>query len=155
MIETRLALEPFDPAHELAGLTAMAPQAGGIVSFVGLVRGEPDGVRTLTLDHHPVLTRRSLDDIGAQAAQRFAIDALRIVHRAGTLEPGEPIVFAGAAARHRRDAFLAADFIMDLLKTEAVFWKREEGAAGPRWIEPRDQDIADAARWDLRAGEAA
>lgn len=144
----RLALSPFDPDDELAQLTAAAPGAGGIVSFVGLVRGEGDRVDTLHLEHHPVLTQRSLDDIAREAIDRFEIAAAHVVHRAGTLLPGEPIVFAGAASRHRRDAFLATDFMMDRLKTEAVFWKRETGAGGTRWVEPRDEDTADVGRWN-------
>lgn len=151
MIAARLALGPFDTGDELAQLAAAAPGVGGIVSFVGLVRGDGDRVATLSLEHHPVLTQRSLDDIARQAIERFEIAAAHIVHRAGSLMPGEPIVFAGAAARHRRDAFLATDFMMDRLKTEAVFWKRETGAGGARWVEPRDEDTADAARWDKHA----
>ncbi|MDT0576054.1 molybdenum cofactor biosynthesis protein MoaE [Croceicoccus sp. F390] len=147
--------EPLDPGLELASLTAASGKAGGVVSFVGLAREEDGGVAALVLQHHPVLTIRSLEKIAAVAKSRFAVDAVTAVHRAGTILLGEPIVFAGVAARHRRDAFLAADFLMDLLKTQAVFWKQEIGATGARWIEPRLEDLADVARWNTTALEMA
>ena len=147
--------ERLDPGAELAALSAGRQGVGGIVSFVGLAREEDGGVSELVLEHHPVLTERSLEDIAAAARDRFTVEAVAVAHRAGIILPGEPIVFAGAAARHRRDAFLAADYLMDMLKTQAVFWKRESGAAGARWIEPRDEDHADAARWNAPAIEKA
>lgn len=139
--------DELDPGAELAALTARARKAGGVVSFIGLAREEEGEVTELFLEQHPVLTERSLLEIAAMAEARFAVDAITVAHRAGRVSPGEPIVFAGAAARHRRDAFLAADYLMDMLKTQAVFWKKESGPAGARWIEPRDVDYADAARW--------
>ena len=147
----RLAPEPFDPAFELAELVGAANSDGAVVSFVGLVRGpttEGDQVQTLVLEHHPRLTTRSLDEIASEAMQRFGISHVRVVHRCGALAPGEPIVFAGAASAHRRAAFDAADYLMDRLKTEAIFWKREETAEGYRWIEPTSDDYADRKRWE-------
>lgn len=137
----------LDPAAELAALTSEAKEAGGVVSFVGLAREEDGAVAELILEHHPVLTERSLEEIAAAALERFEVNAVSVVHRTGSIAPGEPVVFAGAAARHRREAFLAADYLMDMLKIRAVFWKREDGPAGSRWIEPRDEDHSDAARW--------
>ena len=99
------------------------------------------------LDHHPTLTRQSLEDIAVEAAQRFDVSHVRVVHRCGEIPTGEAIVFAGAAALHRRAAFEAADYLMDQLKTEAVFWKREIGEAGSEWIEPTERDYADRDRW--------
>lgn len=151
MIRAALLHTPLDPAEELAALGGASPDAGAIVSFVGHVRGEDGTVRELVLEHHPQLTEASLREIAEQAAERFAVDAVAVAHRAGRMAPGEAIVFAGAAARHRRAAFEAADFLMDMLKTEAVFWKRESGPAGERWIEPRAEDRADAARWSFPA----
>lgn len=142
----------LDPATELAALAGEAKEAGGIVSFVGLAREEDGAVTELILEHHPVLTERSLEEIANAALERFDVKAVSVVHRAGRIMPGEAIVFAGAAARHRREAFLAADYLMDMLKTRAVFWKREEGPTGPRWIEPRDEDHSDAARWRTENG---
>jgi molybdopterin synthase catalytic subunit len=146
-IDTRLAHEPFAPEQELAGFTAEG--AGAIASFTGLARPTTsDGVRIhrLFLDHHSRLTRRSLDEIAA-SAERFGVSAVRVVHRCGEIAPGEAIVFVAAAATHRRAAFEAVDYLMDRLKTDALFWKREDGVDGPRWIEPSEADRADRARW--------
>jgi molybdopterin synthase catalytic subunit len=146
-IETRLAHEPFEPAQELAGFSADG--AGAVVSFTGLARpttrdGAP--IERLFLDHHSRLTQLSLDDIAASAA-RFDVSAVRIVHRCGEIAPGEAIVFVATVSAHRRAAFEAADFLMDRLKTDALFWKREDGLDGARWIEPTESDRADRARW--------
>ena len=142
--------KPFDPAAELRALTSAASHDGAIVSFVGLAR--PDSaegtiVERLVLEHHPRLTQRSLEQIAKDAATRFAVSHIRVVHRCGSIAAGEPIVFAAAAAPHRRVAFEAADYLMDRLKTEAVFWKREDGPSGASWIEPREADYADRDRW--------
>lgn len=146
-------LEPdaLDPQKELAELTAGARGAGAIVTFVGLARAESkDGaaVDSLTLEHHPRLTQQSLDRIAADCIGRFDVMHVRVVHRCGVIAAGEAIVFAGAASLHRRAAFEAADYLMDRLKTEAVFWKRETGEQGSTWIEPTDADHADRGRWD-------
>lgn len=146
----RLADAPFAPDRELAEFTARLTGEGAVVSFVGIARSHASSeeeVERLILDHHPRLTLRSLEAIAQSAQARFDIASLRIVHRFGAVAPGEPIVFVAAAAAHRRAAFEAADYMMDRLKTEAVFWKREDTAAGSRWIEPRDDDYAARGRW--------
>lgn len=141
--------EPFDAARLLADFSARAAGAGAIASFTGLVRGENDGaaVTGLELDHHPRLTEQAICTIGADAAQRFALTDIVIVHRHGALAPGEAIVFVAAAAPHRRDAFDAAQYVMDRLKTEAPFWKREQRGDGAHWLEARDSDRKARARW--------
>lgn len=147
----RLEDGPLDPARELQALTTMAVEDGAIVSFVGLARGgSSDGtpVERLVLEHHPRLSQRSLKRIASDAVRRFPISHVRVVHRCGSVPAGEAIVFAAAAAPHRRAAFEAADYLMDRLKTEAVFWKREEGPAGSSWIEPTEKDYADRGRWE-------
>lgn len=149
-ILARLEERELDPAHELAGLVETVGGDGAIVSFVGLSRPTGQGgeaVDRLVLDHHPRLTSRSLEAIAAEAAARFDVNRIHVVHRCGSVSAGAPIVFAGASSAHRRAAFEAADFLMDKLKTEAVFWKREEGPAGSSWIEPTEADHADVARW--------
>ena len=146
-----LAEGPFDPPSELRQLADDSAGAGGIVSFVGVARpssASGESVDRLVLEHHPRLTVRSLEEIAVAALDRFDIAHVRIVHRCGEVAAGEPIVFAGAASAHRRAAFEAADYLMDRLKTEAVFWKREEGASGSRWIEPTEADYAERARWE-------
>lgn len=150
MARTQLCAEPFAPEVLLAGFLEGRADEGAVVSFVGLARaaGRDGGVVTaLSLDWHPVLTERSMAQIAQDGETRFGVSDLLVVHRCGEVGPGEAIVFVAAAARHRRDAFLAADYVMDRLKTEAAFWKRERGPDGDRWIEPTDNDRADLARW--------
>jgi molybdopterin synthase catalytic subunit len=150
-MSVRLADEPFAAERELADFTAGLAGEGAVVSFLGLARGRTsDGekVERLVLDHHPRLTLRSLEAVAAGALERFDISSLRIVHRCGAVAAGEAIVFVAAAAGHRRAAFEAADYIMDRLKTDAVFWKREDGPGGSHWIEPRDEDYSARERWN-------
>lgn len=149
-VGARLVHAGFDPAAELSAFVAAAPGAGAVTSFTGLARGTSKGgapVTALLLDHHPRLTQRSLEEIARAAATRFGLLAASVVHRAGLILPGEPIVFVAAAAEHRRAAFEAVDCMMDRLKSEAVFWKREDAVDGSRWIEPTDGDRASLARW--------
>jgi molybdopterin synthase catalytic subunit len=149
-IVARLEEHALKPEQELAALLQQATGDGAIVSFAGIARpASKNGLAVdgLVLEHHPTLTRQSLEDIAVEAAQRFHVSHVRIVHRCGEVRTGEAIVFAGAAALHRRAAFEAADYLMDRLKTEAVFWKREIGEAGSEWIEPTERDYADRDRW--------
>ena len=149
-VDARLVEHAFEPAGELASFIAKLTDEGGVVSFVGVARPHSRSgvaVERLFLEHHPRLTQRSLEEIAQDAARRFEVSAVRVVHRCGEVLPGEPIVFAAAAALHRRAAFEAADYLMDRLKTDAVFWKREEGAVGSTWIEPTEADRRDRARW--------
>lgn len=150
-VHARLEPDDLRPEVELSALLADADGAGAVVSFVGVARGtDRDGapVASLFLDHYPGMTERSLRDIAESAIARFGVDAVRVVHRCGEIAPGAPIVFAAAASPHRRAAFEAADYLMDRLKTDAIFWKREDGAdGGSRWIEPTDTDRADRERW--------
>lgn len=145
----RVSPEPFDPGAELSAFEKGAGGAGAVVSFVGKVRGTAGetNVASLYLEHYPGVTERSIAQIEGEARKRWALVNLLIIHRVGELWPGEPIVMVCAASAHRRDAFEAADFLMDYLKTEAVFWKKEVRDAGEAWIEPRDADYKDAARW--------
>ena len=149
-VSVRLEQNSFDPRDELGALLGQADQVGAVVSFVGIARSNAKGgdpIEKLMLEHHPTLTYQSLEEIAVAAAQRFGVSHVRVVHRCGEILPGEPIVFAGAAAPRRRPAFEAADYLMDRLKTEAVFWKREVGQSGSEWIEPTEADYADRDRW--------
>jgi molybdopterin synthase catalytic subunit len=149
-MSVRLADAPFAAERELAEFTSGLGGEGAVVSFLGLARAwtsDGEEVERLVLDHHPRLTLRSLQEIADAAGERFAISSLRIVHRKGAVAPGETIVFVAAAATHRRAAFEAADYVMDRLKTDAVFWKREDTPAGSSWIEPREEDYSDRDRW--------
>ncbi|MCU0729302.1 MAG: molybdenum cofactor biosynthesis protein MoaE [Sphingopyxis sp.] len=152
-VRVELALAPFDPAERLAQFSHAALGAGAIVSFTGLARPKArDGtvVTALVLESYRGVTLASMRAIGDDALSRFAISAADIVHRVGRIAPGEPIVFVATASAHRRAAFEAADYLMDRLKTEAVFWKREEGPEGIHWIEPTADDEADRNRWNKR-----
>ncbi|HET7605202.1 MAG TPA: molybdenum cofactor biosynthesis protein MoaE [Sphingomicrobium sp.] len=148
-IVARLEEASLRPEQELDALIAQASGDGAVVSFVGIARSESKRgpVERLILEHHSILTQQSLDEIAVAAGERFDVSHVRVVHRCGEIAPGEPIVFAGAASRHRRAAFDAADYLMDRLKTEAVFWKREVGEDGSAWIEPTEADYADRERW--------
>ncbi len=146
MAQVRLELAGFDPAAELAGFTAAHPAAGGVVSFLGQVRVE-GAVEALELRHYGPLTLPGMAGLAASAEQRWVLDGLLVVHRAGEMAPGDPIVLVAAAARHRRDAFAAAEFVMDHLKSDSWFWKRERTGGVWRWIEPRVEDLSDIARW--------
>lgn len=148
-VAVRLAAETLRPEAELAALMAGRTADGAVVSFVGLVRDHSAAgpVTGLFLDHYPGMTEASLEAIARDGAARFEVSAVRVVHRCGELAVGEPVVFVGVAAAHRRDAFQAADYLMDRLKSEAAFWKREDGPEGARWIEPTAADRADLERW--------
>ena len=143
----KLAAEPFKPAAEAERLDLAS--AGALVQFTGLVRpsdqGEP--VTALILHHHPTMTLASMVSLAEGARERFDLTALGIVHRIGRIAPGEPVVWVGAAARHRRAAFEAVDLLMDHLKSDALFWKQEERMDGTHWIEPTARDHADRRRW--------
>ncbi|MEA3047423.1 MAG: molybdopterin synthase catalytic subunit [Sphingomonadales bacterium] len=146
----RLEPDELRPAEALERFIASLAGDGAVVSFVGLARATDDSGKAVTglfLDCYPGMTEASLEAIAADAHARFQISAVAIVHRSGAVAPGAPIVFAAAAAPHRRAAFEAADYLMDRLKTDAAFWKREDKAGGAAWVEPRQSDRADRARW--------
>ncbi len=145
MIAVRVQAGPFDPGAELVHLEALG--GGGVASFTGIVRGEGDLV-SLTLDHYPAMTERAMRAIADEAAGRWPLLGLTLIHRHGELFPGERIVFVGTAARHRGAALEACAFLIDWLKTKAPFWKRERMAGGAcHWVEPRTADDKAASRW--------
>ena len=145
-IDVRLSETRFAPEVECAGFAAAHPAAGGVASFVGQVRGG-GGVEALELSHYPPLTLPEMRAMAGDAAARWALEGLLIIHRVGLMRPGEPIVLAAAAARHRREALAAVDFAMDQLKCASWLWKRERRGGVWHWVEPRGQDYADRARW--------
>lgn len=149
-MSVRVQHEPFDPGAELNALHQANTGVGAVVGFVGYVRDFNDGleVRAMLLEHYPGMTEKALDKIVLEAAQRWPLLKLEILHRVGALEPGEPIVFVGVASAHRQAAFQACDFVMDYLKTRAPFWKKESTEDGARWVEGRESDHAAAQRWE-------
>ena len=139
MIDVRVQAEAFDLGVEVAALTAGRIDIGAVVTFTGLVRDV-----ALTLEHYPGMTEAQLLAVAAEAAARWPLLGGTVIHRFGTLAPGDPIVLVAVASSHRAAAFEAADFLMDWLKTRAPFWKHEAGAG---WVEAKASDDAAAARW--------
>ena len=146
-LDVRLLDKGLSVGEALAAFNAAHEQAGGIVSFLGKVR--PDGnVKALELTHYEPLTHSGMAALAQSAQARFGLDGVLAWHRIGVMRPGEAIVLVAAAARHRRDAFEGADYLMDHLKSAAWFWKREKRDDGWHWITPRERDHADLARWN-------
>lgn len=146
----RVQANAFDPGAELNALHAANVGVGAVVGFVGYVRDFNEGreVAGMFLEHYPGMTEKALAAIVEEAKRRWPLLRLEVLHRVGELLPGEPIVFVGVASAHRQAAFQACDFVMDYLKTRAPFWKKENTAQGPKWVESRDSDTTAAARWD-------
>lgn len=148
----RLQNEPFIPGDEIEAFRALVKGAGAIVSFLGSVRDmsmEPstDNVRHLYLEHHAVLTRSGIETAIGLAGDRWPLLTTLVIHRIGRIDVYNPIVLVCAASKHRKAAFEATDFLMDYLKTEALFWKKESRASGDMWIDPSEADYQQARRW--------
>jgi len=145
----RIQREPFDAAAEAAKLTRGRTDIGAVVTFTGICRGEDTGkpVLAMTLDHYPGMAEAEITRHVETAERRWPLLGVTIIHRVGRLVPAEPIVLVVAAAAHRQDAFAAAEFLMDYLKTRAPFWKKVESADGSAWIDAKSSDDDSAARW--------
>lgn len=141
--------QDFDIGTEIMALSAGLPEVGAVATFTGVVRCANEGasVSAMTLEHYPGMTEKALEEIVAEARQRWTLERLRVIHRYGRLEPGDRIVFVGVSSAHRGEAFAACEFVMDYLKTRAPFWKREETPEGARWVDARDSDDTSASRW--------
>jgi molybdopterin synthase catalytic subunit len=139
----------FDVNAELVRLRA-DPRVGAVACFIGVVRDLNDGdsVASMTLEHYPGMTERALEGIVAQARERWNLYEVLVVHRVGKLRPTDPIVLVIVTSAHRGAAFAACEFVMDYLKTEAPFWKKEATPTGTRWVEARESDDAARERWD-------
>ena len=146
----RVQTDDFDVGAEIAAMRLANPRIGAVVSFVGQVRDMNDGVnvQTLTLEHYPEMTEKSLQAIELQAKNKWDVVDSLIVHRVGTLTPLDQIVLVVVASSHRGDAFKACEFMMDYLKTQAPFWKKETGSQGERWIDAKATDDAAEKRWN-------
>lgn len=146
----RVQSEPFDPAHESALIEAGRRDIGAVVTFTGLCRDEDGALEALELEHYPGMAEEEIGRVAEQALARWPLQALTIIHRHGRIVPGDRIVLVVAAARHRAEAFAAAEFLMDYLKTRAPFWKKEhraDGGAGD-WVEAKAKDDEAAERWE-------
>ncbi|MEO1948095.1 MAG: molybdopterin synthase catalytic subunit MoaE [Methylophilaceae bacterium] len=145
----RVQTEDFDAGAELAAMRVASASVGAVVNFIGQVRDINDGdtVSTLTLEHYPGMTERSLEAIEAEAKARWDIVSSLIIHRVGTLQPLDQIVLVAVASAHRGEAFEACEFIMDYLKVQAPFWKKESTLVGERWVEAKTRDNDAQVRW--------
>jgi molybdopterin synthase catalytic subunit len=153
----RVQTGDFDVGAEISALRRANPKVGAVASFIGVVRDLNDGdsVATLTLEHYPGMTEKSLEAIVAEAKSRWDILDALIVHRVGELRPLDQIVLVVVTSAHRGESFAACEFIMDYLKTRAPFWKKEQTPEGTRWVDARSTDDASAQRWDAlpRSGQ--
>ena len=145
----RIQNEDFDVGHEIAQLRRDRPQVGAVASFIGVVRDLNDGERVaeMTLEHYPGMTEKAIAGIIEQAGKRWQIYDALVIHRIGRLMPLDQIVLVVVTSAHRGDAFAACEFIMDYLKTQAPFWKKEKTPDGARWVEARASDDKAAERW--------
>jgi molybdopterin synthase catalytic subunit len=145
--------QDFDLSDEIARLRLKDPRVGAVCSFVGTVRDRNDGqsVRTMELEHYPGMTEKSIEAMIDAAHQRFNIFGARVIHRVGLLQPLDQIVMVAVTSAHRGESFQACEFLMDYLKTQAPFWKKEQTPGGARWVDARVSDDAALARWGIDA----
>jgi len=145
----RIQTEDFNLVSLNRELLAGRSDVGAIASFIGLVRDlEGDPLQQMTLEHYPGMTEKALQDIALKAQARWQVADLAIIHRVGALQPADQIVMVSVLSAHRGDAFAACEFIMDYLKTEAPFWKKEASKQGSKWVETRKSDIIAKNKWD-------
>jgi molybdopterin synthase catalytic subunit len=160
MAPGRVAIQEadFDVGAELARLREADHRVGAVCSFVGTVRAaarpEDAQVLDMELEHYPGMTERAIEAMVDEAQRRFDIYAARVIHRVGLLRPGEQIVLVAVTSAHRGQSFQACEFLMDYLKTQAPFWKKERTPQGERWVDARSSDDAALARWGIQAGNA-
>ncbi|PHR92170.1 MAG: molybdenum cofactor biosynthesis protein MoaE [Robiginitomaculum sp.] len=137
----------FDPGAHLNSFMDASQNAGAIASFIGRVRGEHNEVESLYLESYADVTERGIENAESEARARWPLIDVLVIHRIGTMRSGDPIVLVATASEHRRSAFEACDFLMDYLKTEAIFWKKQTTKSGSEWVEPRAADYQDNKRW--------
>ena len=149
----RVQTEDFDVGAEILRLRQAQPGVGAVAAFVGVVRdlNEGEGVASMTLEHYPGMTERALEQIEQRARSRWDLAEILVIHRVGELQPTDQIVLVVVTSRHRGEAFAACEFVMDYLKTEAPFWKKERTPEGSRWVDARESDNAARSRWEDEA----
>lgn len=150
--------QDFDINAEIAALRAQDGRVGAICSFIGTVRdrtaGEPHAIQSMELEHYPGMTEKSIETMIDAAHQRFDIFGARVIHRVGLLQPLDQIVMVAVTSAHRGESFAACEFLMDYLKTQAPFWKKEQTPEGARWVDARVTDDAALAKWGIQASNA-
>ena len=139
---------PFDPGEELNAFSKSAENAGAVVSFTGLVRDVEGSLQEMIIEHYPAMTERAIGAIVDEARARWSLADALVIHRYGSLRAGDTIMMVATASRHRADAFAAADFLMDYLKSRAPFWKKEVTAQGQDWVDSKADDEEALRRWD-------
>ena len=161
MAQVRIQHEDFDLASELAQLRGSDLRVGAVCSFVGTVRdtraitgGADDEIRSMELEHYPGMTEKAIEAMIEEAHRRFDFYQARVVHRIGLLRPADQIVLVAVTSAHRGESFKACEFIMDYLKTQAPFWKKEHTPQGAQWVDARVSDDAALQRWGIAAGNA-
>jgi molybdopterin synthase catalytic subunit len=148
-----VAPEPFDYGAECAAFAAAQASAGAVVTFLGIVRSEDGRLTGMEIEHYPAMTEPAIRAMAGQAAARWPLDDVLVIHRHGALSPGEAIMMVATASRHRVAAFEAAEFLMDYLKSRAPFWKKEFGPGGAEWVAARTADEDALRRWQETAGK--
>lgn len=147
-MDVRVQEAPFDFAAEADRFAASRTDLGAIVTFTGVVRDLPgDPLQVMEIEHYPGMTEKAITTIATEAAERWSLGEVLVIHRYGKLRPGDRIMMVATAARHRADAFAAADFLMDYLKSRAPFWKKEISDKGADWVAAKDEDEAALNRW--------
>jgi molybdopterin synthase catalytic subunit len=151
-----IQVEDFDLSSEVSRLRATNPGVGAVCTFVGTVRDRNDGqgVQSMELEHYPGMTEKAIEAMIDEAHRRFDLFGARVIHRVGVLQPMDQIVLVAVTSAHRGESFQACEFLMDYLKTQAPFWKKEQTPAGARWVDARVSDDAALQRWGI-AGQNA
>ncbi len=139
---------PFDPGAELNAFSSSGQNVGAVVSFTGLVRDVDDSLKEMIIEHYPAMTERAIAAIVEEAWERWSLSDALVIHRHGVLRAGDTIMMVATSSKHRADAFAAADFLMDYLKSRAPFWKKEVTAKGEDWVESKTADEDALSRWD-------
>ena len=146
-MDVRVQEAPFDFGAEAAAFAAAGAGVGAVVTFTGLVRDDSGDLREMHIEHYPGMTERAIAAIAEEAAARWALGDVLVIHRFGAMTPGEMIMMVATAAPHRADAFAAAEFLMDYLKSRAPFWKKEVTARGASWVAATEADETALGRW--------
>ncbi|WP_137895906.1 molybdopterin synthase catalytic subunit MoaE [Ramlibacter sp. 2FC] len=148
--------QDFDLSTEVAALRARDRRVGAVCAFVGTVRERSDGqsISSMELEHYPGMTEKAIEDMVDEALRRFDLYGVRVIHRVGLLEPLDQIVLVAVTSAHRGESFQACEFLMDYLKTQAPFWKKEQTPEGARWVDARVSDDAALARWGIASRNA-
>jgi molybdopterin synthase catalytic subunit len=156
MARVSIQQDDFDLSTEVAQLREHDRGVGAVASFIGTMRDRNDGasVSAMELEHYPGMTESAIEAMIEEAIRRFELRAVRVIHRVGTLLPGDQIVLVAVTAMHRHAAFQGCEFLMDYLKTQAPFWKKETTSEGARWVDARVADDAALARWGIEAKNA-